>query len=691
MKAPTGDEVLFSLKAYVAAMAALYLSLLIDLQRPFWSVTTAYIVSQNWAGAVRSKAVFRLGGTFIGSTAMVFAVPRLSAYPVLMVGALALWVGACLYIAVLDRTPRSYMFMLAGYTAGMIALPSVTNAGAVFDTALTRVEEISLGIICATLVHSLILPRGIAPVVMGRLDAAVRDARQWVQAVLRGDTKARTARERRAIANDITQLRLLSTHVPFDTGNIRWASRSISAMQDRMAGLTPIVSSLEDRLRTLRDSGAPLPPALEPLLNDIAAWTEAGRSSGDDANRATAAALRRRITEVMPAVDAGSDWNTMLLVSLCTRLREMVDHFEEGLALRRDIQAGLNGAPPPMPRMPVTSNRALHHDHGIALLSALAAAFALAVCCAFWIGTAWTYGANAALFAVIFSCFFATQDNPVPGIMEFLIYITLSIPISAIYLLGILPALHSFEMVALAIFPTAFILGIFMARPTTFGKAMAMLFGWTGTLALHDTNTADLVAFIDSTIAQNVGVAVAAIIAALFRKISAEYSARRIQEANWKELASMAGADGPPARASFTVRMLDRIGLLHTRLAERSEDSEPVEEDTLLDLRVGNEIAELQRARRELPVVDVAIRPVLDGLAACFRARAAGTAERREGVLQKIDYALERVNGATPGVPRHRAIVALVGLRRSLFPQAPAYQPVLAAVPSATPNVPSAS
>ncbi|MFC4276554.1 FUSC family protein [Achromobacter aloeverae] len=691
MKAPTGDELLFSLKAYVAAMAALYLSLMIDLPRPFWSVTTAYIVSQNWAGAVRSKAVFRLGGTFIGSTAMVFVVPRLSAYPVLMVGALALWIGACLYIAVLDRTPRSYMFMLAGYTAGMIALPSVTNAGTVFDTALARVEEISLGIMCATLVHSLILPRGIAPVVMGRLDAAVRDARLWVQAVLRGDTQARTARDRRAIANDITQLRLLSTHVPYDTGNIRWTARSIAAMQDRMAGLTPIVSSLDDRLRALRADGAPLPADLEPLLDDIAAWTEAGRTSGDDANRATAAALRHRIKEAMPTVDAASDWNTMLIVSLCTRLRELVDHFEEGLALRRDIQAGLNGAPPPMPRMPVTSNRALHHDHGIALLSALAAAFALAICCAFWIGTAWTYGANAALFAVIFSCFFATQDNPVPGIMEFLIYITLSIPLSAIYLLGILPALHSFEMVALAIFPTAFVLGIFVARPTTFGKAMAMLFGWTGTLALHDTNTADLVSFIDSTIAQNIGVAAAAIIAALFRKISAEYSARRIQEANWKELASMAGAEGPPARASFTVRMLDRIGLLHTRLAERAKDGEQVEEDTLLDLRIGNEIAELQRARRELPVADAAIRPVLDGLAACFRARAAGTAERREGVLQGIDHALERVNGATPGVPRHRAIVALVGLRRSLFPQAPAYRPVLAAAPSATPNVPSAS
>jgi uncharacterized membrane protein YccC len=34
--------------------------------------------------------------------------------------ALACWVGLCLYVSLLDRTPRSYVFMLAGYTAGLI-------------------------------------------------------------------------------------------------------------------------------------------------------------------------------------------------------------------------------------------------------------------------------------------------------------------------------------------------------------------------------------------------------------------------------------------------------------------------------------------------------------------------------------------------------------------------------------------
>jgi uncharacterized membrane protein YccC len=684
-KLPDAAETIFSLKTFIGAMAALYLSLLIDLPRPFWAVTTAYIVSQPWSGAVRSKAMFRLGGTFFGSAAMVYMVPRLSNYPVLMVLALSLWLGVCLYLAVLDRTPRSYLFMLAGYTAALIGLPSVTEPQTIFDTALARVEEISAGIVCATLAHSLILPRGIAPTVMAHLDKALQDARSWILDVLGGDSALHSERDRRALANDITELRLLSAHVPYDTGNIRWVSRSLAAMQDRMAAITPSVSSLQDRLRTLRAAG-PLAPATTALLDDVATWITAGR--GADREHPRGPELRARAAQLTPAIDASSPWNDLLMVSVSARLIEIIDNYEQGMALRRDIQAGLTGAPLPMPRHPITANRALHRDHGIALLSSLSAAVAVAICCAFWIGTAWTNGAIAALMAAVFSSFFATQDNPVPGIVQFLVYIVLSIPVSAVYLLGILPAVHSFEMLAMAMLPVCFACGVYMARPATTGKALAVFIGFSGTLALHDTNTADLVSFADTMLAQIIGIGMAAIVAALLRRISTELSARRIQAANWRELASMAAANRPPAGDSYAVRMLDRIGLLHTRLAARGEHDEQVEEDALMDLRLGNEISELQHARRELPVADAAIRPVLRGLAQWFGARRDGTGGK-PAFLPQVDLALARVNG-TPDTPaRKRAIVSLVGLRRSLFPAAPPYQPAFTAPPSGASPQPS--
>ncbi|MDQ8031203.1 MAG: FUSC family protein [Bordetella sp.] len=671
MKLPNLEESLFSLKCYLGAMMALYVSYTIGLPRPFWAVTTAYVVSQPWSGAVRSKAIYRLGGTFFGSAMTVYFVPRLSNYPVLMTAVMVLWVGMCLYIAVLDRTPRSYLFMLAGYTAAMIGFPSVTDPSTVFDTALARVEEISLGILCATLAHSLILPRGIAGPLMGRLDATVRDARSWIQDVLnRRNDEAQHARDRRVLANDITQLRLLSTHVPFDTGNIRWTADSLRAMQDHIAALTPAVSAVEDRLRALAAAGRDLPAPVAEVLESISVWMDGSRT----ATRDEAVRLRAALTRLEPELGAEASWQDALLTSLLVRLRELVDTYDACLALRLDIRDGLAGTPrlSARPRR-LTRGPALHRDHGVALLSALAAGLAISICCVFWIGTAWSNGATAAMMAAIFSCFFAAQDNPVPGIMQFLTYTIYSIPLSALYLLGIMPAVHSFEMLALSLLPVAFFTGVYIMRPATTGKAMAVFFGLTGTLALHDTNTADLVSFIDTVLAQCIGVALAALIAALFRTLSVEVSARRIQAANWRELIALAGNRRVPGRQAYATRMLDRIGLLQPRLAISKRADDQLADDALKDLRVGKDIAELQRARRHLPVADAAIQPVLTGLGDFFRERLAGRrGERSPQLLERIDRALASVcaSGDSAGGPRERAVVALVGIRRALYPDA---------------------
>jgi len=677
VKLPNVRETIFSLKSYLSAIMALYLAYSIGLPRPFWAMTTAYVVAQPWSGAVRSKALYRLVGTFIGSAATVYMVPRLSNSPVVMTAAMVLWVGACLYMSVLDRTPRSYLFMLAGYTAAMIGFPSVTDPSLVFDTALARVEEISLGIVCATLIHSIVLPRGLAPALTLQLDKAVRDARNWMHDTLSGQNAEQRDRDRRVLANDITQLRLLSTHVPFDTSNLRWTSGAVRAMQDQISALTPAVSAVEDRLRALQANDQPLPEPVSALLHDISEWINAGAQASHE----TAVQLRAAVTTLTPAIDSHSTWRDALLASLMTRLRELIDTYDECLALRREIRAGLQGAPLRSPMRPTRGardpNAALHRDHGMALLSALAAGVAISVCCAFWIGTAWSNGATAALMAAIFSCFFASQDNPVPGIMQFLTYTVYSIPVSALYLLGIMPAIHSFEMLALAMLPTAFILGIFIARPASAGKAMAMLFGFLGTMALQDTNTADVVSFIDTQVAQCMGVATAAIIAAIFRTVSADWSARRIQAANWKELATLASSPRAQSRHTYAARMLDRIGLLQPRLALAKRPDDLVAADALKDLRVGRDITELQHARRHLPMAEPTIQPVLNSLAQFFRARSSWRiGEKTPEFLAQIDRALSSVAATPQGLAaRDRAVVALVGIRRAFFPDAPDYQP----------------
>ena len=155
---------------FAAAMLALYVGFNIGLPRPYWAMSTALIVSHPLSGAVRSKAIYRLFGTLLGAAVAIFLVPPLVDSPVLLSLAVSMWIGACLFVSLLDRTPRSYLMMLAGYTAAIIAFPSVNSPGNIFDIAVARCEEISIGIVCATVVHSLIFPRPVGATLLARLD-----------------------------------------------------------------------------------------------------------------------------------------------------------------------------------------------------------------------------------------------------------------------------------------------------------------------------------------------------------------------------------------------------------------------------------------------------------------------------------------------------------------------------------------
>ena len=248
---PDRLALLFSFNSFVAAMLALYIALAIGLSQPSWAMMTAFIVSHPLSGAVRSKALYRLAGTALGAIAAVVMVPLLANAPVLLSGALALWVGGCLSISLLDRTPRSYLLMLAGYTAAIIAFPSVANPGAIFDAAVSRVTEIGLGILCATTIHSLIFPQPVGDALQKRLAAWLEEADRWALDILRHREAAVIVRDRQHLAAAASEIHLLATHLPFDTSRLDETAAAVQALHNRMVLLIPLLSGIADRMATL--------------------------------------------------------------------------------------------------------------------------------------------------------------------------------------------------------------------------------------------------------------------------------------------------------------------------------------------------------------------------------------------------------------------------------------------------------
>jgi uncharacterized membrane protein YccC len=62
-----------------------------------------------------------------GAGATVLIVPTFVNTPILCSVMLTGWITFCLYLSLLERTPRAYAFVLAGYTASLIGFPAVAD------------------------------------------------------------------------------------------------------------------------------------------------------------------------------------------------------------------------------------------------------------------------------------------------------------------------------------------------------------------------------------------------------------------------------------------------------------------------------------------------------------------------------------------------------------------------------------
>ena len=642
-------EIVFSVNSFAAAMLALFVSMSIGLERPFWAMATVYIVSQPLTGTVRSKAAYRFGGTLIGAAGAVLIVPPLANAPVLCSIVMALWVCGCQFLSLLDRTPRSYLFMLAGYTAAIIGFPAVAHPDQVFNIAVLRAEEIGLGVLCAALVHSVVLPRGVTGVLNARLAQIEQDARQWVLDALSGRDAG--ARDRNLMAHDITELHLLSTHVPYDTDAAAPVRAGLAALQDRLMLLAPLISAIEDRLAALKAAGG-LTPAVQARLDAVRLWVEGDRMIEPAAAHASLDAL---------AAETPDDgWRPLLTLNLIARLKELMALLRAG----RDLSLHLSDAkhvllPDSQDLVRRRLKRPLHIDLGMAFLSVAATFLAVTGACAAWIVTGWPEGAIAPMIAAVMCCFYGAMDDPTPSQRGFMLWTIASLPLVALYQFAVLPAAHDFVTLCLAMAPVLLVLGVLLPRPALYARIMPLLLGFCMGLALTNTFSADFAAFANANFAQVAGIVGAVIATRLIRVIGPQTAAQRVLRAGWRDLSAIAARRLKAGVSDWTGLMLDRAQLLAPRLAASRGHERLAAADALRDLRVGINLITL----RDTPEARDRLDALLDAVAGHY----AGEAERAPSpaLRDDIDGALRETRGL-------ETRLALTGLRRNLFPLAEA-------------------
>ncbi len=649
-----------------AVIAALYIAFASDLERPYWAMFTVFIVAKPITGAVRSKAVFRFLGTVIGASIALLLVPPMVQAPVLLCLAIGLWVGLCVYLSLQDRRPRSYAFLLAGYTAAIIGFSVVSTPEGVFDTCVSRVEEISVGLICAAVAHSVFFPQNVLQELSERVDGLLRRSGRWIsEALVVRPTTYLEAQER--LAELVGDLHILYEHVAFETSDVPRNLPVAQALQDRLIALLPCVSSIENTVTALNALGPLTPSALE-AIEASARWARAFPDThvGQDDHLDTdaRAALARFRAESGPS----SEWASLLQRTLATQLQKLKAELEVAAQLADALRNPEERPASPLQDGP-TSRHRLHRDRGLALLSAFAATAAALIACALWIEGSWPEGTVAAQFAAIGCSLFATLDRPSKILLAAVAGILLALPVAALYEFAIFPRIDGFASLALVLTPMMLLFSWMQTFERLEGIALVLSIAFAGGLALQSSYRADFAAFLNSNSAEIVGLLIAAATNLLFRTIDPVWNALRISKAGWRAVISLAQRPRSDLSA-WTLQMFDRVGLVAQRLlSAKRRDLFGARVDGIRDLRVGVNLSTLQRTSSAVPpIARTSIDAVLDAVSARYRSLLEGGPLVRPGSSEVIDEGIAAFGAQPPVQAVEEGLSALVGLRLDLWP-----------------------
>jgi uncharacterized membrane protein YccC len=669
----TSRKLAFMLANTIAVMTALYIAFASNLERPYWAMFTVFVVAKPMTGAVRSKGAFRFLGTVAGAAIALLLVPPLVDAPVLLCLATSLWIGLCLYLSLQDRRPRSYAFLLAGYTAAIVGLAVVNSPDTIFDTSVARVEEISLGLVCGAVAHTVFFPQNVLEELTGRIDRTLRRCGTWIADSL-VDRQSIDLGSQQQLAGLVSDLHVLYEHVAFETSDVPRNAPVMRALQDRLALILPRVSGVQAALGALSAAG-PLSQSTLQAIDATSRWARAfpgaNGAPGTDVDTELHAALARVAAESA----SSSEWISLVERTIATQLRALITELSDAARLAVALKdAGGTSAVATL--VGSSSRRALPRDRGLALLSAFSATAATLIACALWIEGSWPEGAAAAEFAAIGCCLFATLDKPSKVIFGVVVGILLALPVAAVYEFAIFPRIDGFASLALVLAPMVLLFSWMQTVERLEGMALVLAIGFSGGLALQSSYQPNFASFINSNTAEVLGLLIAVVATLLFRTIDPVWNALRIAKSGWYAVARL--AQRPTCDLSnWTLQMFDRLGLVTQRLVSaKRQDLFGRRIDGLRDLRVGMNLAALQRSLDALPpAARKYIAFVESAVSEAYRGLIQGESLTRGDSARSIDRgiaafaALGRTQAVEDGV------TALVGLRLDLTVFASRYVP----------------
>ncbi|UVH53272.1 FUSC family protein [Pseudomonas sp. CBS] len=564
---PSRNDLLFALRNMIAGGVALYLAFCFDLQQPQWALTTVFIVGQSTSGMVLAKGAYRLVGTFVGAMVSIAMIGVFGQAPLLFLLCMALWLAFCTTGASLLRNHASYGFVLAGYTTAIIALPATAAPLGVFDEAVARCQEISLGILCASIASTILWPRRVEQVL------AVQARAAWQAGVRAAASELLGNDQRKGLLEALSRLVAVDSqrdHAWFEGPKGRRRSQALRVLSRDLLSLLRAARGVA-RQRMMLDETA----AVVPLIEEVAAALQQERLHD-------LPDLSRRLGLALQAPHLGQEVHFCLMqLARVLRLIEL-----GGLTL---VAVEQGRVPPGAP-----GAMSWHRDIEQGVLGGLRSALAFLAVAAFWIFTAWPSGLGAVSICGVVLSLFAARENPSASSLNFLKGIALSIPVAGFVCFVLLPGFDGFPLLCLALGVPLFFASLCMSRLKLAATASAFCIFFVNNVGPSNVMTYDFAAFLNKAIATLVGVGIAVVVFRLIQLNPGEHHYRRMFKASLFDLAQLTSRPLEQAESWFGGRTADRL----IRLSRYSEtlpaDRRAHWDNGLLGLDLGDELLELR-------------------------------------------------------------------------------------------------
>ncbi|WP_321967865.1 FUSC family protein [Burkholderia cepacia] len=648
MSGLTSHPGFFSLKTYAAAIFALGIAFWQGLEFPYWAMTCVYILAQPLSGGLRLKGLHMVLGSLVGSVLGICIAGLFATSMTVELVALTVALMVVVYGSLRQRRAHFYVYLLSGITCMLVAMPGVTTPDATFMRAVDRVEDVVVGVCSLIFVDALVFPQsGVA--------RAATVTRRWL--VDLAQISAQTLRghpiDQRLQADVIQQtiqFTSLRDGMPYE-GSSHSGSRAhvLLAIATRGARLVPVLSALYDFDRNFG------PEALHPddveTRELLAQWIDSG--CPDDA-RSAELRMRLRARVVTPQSDQ------VAALRLC--YRRYLRGLYAGWRFIQFDHAQLDRVPPAPVRVPwgarPTPSTVGHVDARFALRGALSVGVHMLLMGCLWGATGWDSPMGfGMLLSAAFCAVSGMADDPLLMLRATTKIVGIAMLVVTAYVLVVLPAVSGFAVLALALFPALFLLGIkLLEQGTVLFAILPMALLRLGAAGPGVT----LESLLNNVLAMYIGIGSAVIAKILVQRLPLSVVIRRLRLLNLSELLKLIGDRHADSRR-YGWDALDRFLLIQTRLPQLAaifpgHEARPGLQ-TLRELRIGAGVGALRRWHGGTvllaplwPVLQDALRRWLDPSASPLTPPLAAMLE---GALRD---ALARPAGSTSAV---RALVEL--------------------------------